>query len=291
MNDYERIASVIRFLDRHHTEQPDLAELAAAAGLSSFHFHRLFSTWAGVTPKDFLQCLTLEHVKQLLRDGGNVFDAAIDAGLSGPGRLHDLCVTLEAASPGEMKSGGAGIEIDYSFTQTPFGEALIAETKRGICHFSFVDVGGRDRVRNLLISDWPNAKLNRNDSRIAELSAIIFASTERPPSDRPLRAFVRGTPFQIRVWRALVQIPIGSLTTYGRLAEAIGQAKAARAVGSAVGANPISFIIPCHRVIRETGVLGNYGGGRIRKQVMVGWELSPRSLIAAGSRTHATAAA
>ena len=291
MNDYERIANVIRFLDRHHTEQPDLAELAAAAGLSPFHFHRLFSTWAGVTPKDFLQCLTLEHVKQLLRDGGNVFDAAIDAGLSGPGRLHDLCVTLEAASPGEMKNGGAGIEIDYSFTETPFGEALIAETKRGICHFSFVDVGGRDRVRNLLISDWPNAKLNRNDSRIAELSAKIFASTARPSSDRPLRAFVRGTTFQIRVWRALVQIPIGSLTTYGRLAEAIGQAKAARAVGSAVGANPISFIIPCHRVIRETGALGNYGGGRIRKRVMVGWELSPRSLIVAGSRTHATAAA
>lgn len=291
MNDYERVANVIRFLDRHHTEQPDLAELAAAAGLSPFHFHRLFSTWAGVTPKDFLQCLTFEHVKQLLRDGGNVFDAAINAGLSGPGRLHDLCVTLEAASPGEMKSGGAGIEIDYSFAETPFGEALIAETKRGICHFSFVDVGGRERGRNLLISDWPNAKLNRSDSRIAELSATIFASTARPSSDRPLRAFVRGTPFQVRVWRALLQIPIGSLTTYGRLAEAIGQAKAARAVGSAVGANPISFIIPCHRVIRETGALGNYGGGRIRKRVMVGWELSPRSLIAAGSRTHATAAA
>ena len=291
MNDYERVANVIRFLDRHHTEQPDLAELAAAAGLSPFHFHRLFSTWAGVTPKDFLQCLTFEHVKQLLRDGGNVFDAAINAGLSGPGRLHDLCVTLEAASPGEMKSGGAGVEIDYSFAETPFGEALIAETKRGICHFSFVDVGGRERGRNLLISDWPNAKLNRSDSRIAELSATIFASTARPSSDRPLRAFVRGTPFQVRVWRALLQIPIGSLTTYGRLAEAIGQAKAARAVGSAVGANPISFIIPCHRVIRETGALGNYGGGRIRKRVMVGWELSPRSLITAGSRTHATAAA
>jgi AraC family transcriptional regulator, regulatory protein of adaptative response / methylated-DNA-[protein]-cysteine methyltransferase len=277
MNDYERIANVIRFLDRHHTDQPDLNELAAAAGLSPFHFHRLFSAWAGVTPKDFLQCLTLEHVKQLLFDGHNVFDAALDAGLSGPGRLHDLCVTLEAASPGEMKNGGAGMQIDYGFAETPFGEALIAETKRGICHLSFVDVGGRERVLNLLTSDWPNAKLNRNDSRIAELAAAIFAASGRSTSDRPLRAFVRGTPFQIRVWRALLRIPTGSLTTYGRLAEAIGQSKAARAVGSAVGANPISFVIPCHRVIRETGALGNYGGGRIRKQVMVGWELSPRS--------------
>jgi AraC family transcriptional regulator of adaptative response/methylated-DNA-[protein]-cysteine methyltransferase len=276
MNDYERVANVIRFLDLHHTEQPDLNQLAATVGLSPFHFHRLFSTWAGVTPKDFLQCLTVEHVKQLLLDGRNIFDVALDAGLSGPGRLHDLCVTLEAASPGEMKNGGAGMQVEYGFAQTPFGEALIAETKRGICHLSFVDVGGRDRVGNLLASDWPNAKLNRNDSRIAELAATIFKPTARSTSRRPLRAFVRGTPFQLRVWRALLRVPVGSLTTYSRLAQAIGQSKAARAVGSAVGANPISFIIPCHRVIRETGALGNYGGGRIRKQVMVGWELAPR---------------
>jgi len=276
MNDYERIANVIRFLDRHHTDQPDLHQLAGFVGLSPFHFHRLFSQWAGVTPKDFLQCLTVEHVKQLLRDGENVFDTALDAGLSGPGRLHDLCVTLEAASPGEMKSGGAGMQIDYGFVDTPFGEALIAQSKRGICHLTFVDRRGRDGARDLLRSEWPNAKLNRSDAQMAELCAKIFTEL-RDGSARPnLRAFVRGTPFQIRVWRALLQIPLGSLTTYRRLAELIGQAKAARAVGSAVGANPISFIIPCHRVIRETGALGNYGGGRIRKQVMLGWELSPR---------------
>ena len=276
MNDYERIANVIRFLDRHHTDQPDLHQLAGFVGLSPFHFHRLFSQWAGVTPKDFLQCLTVEHVKQLLRDGENVFDTALDAGLSGPGRLHDLCVTLEAASPGEMKNGGAGMQIDYGFVDTPFGEALIAQSKRGICHLTFVDRRGRDGARDLLRSEWPNAKLNRSDAQMAELCAKIFTEL-RDGSARPnLRAFVRGTPFQIRVWRALLQIPLGSLTTYGRLAELIGQAKAARAVGSAVGANPISFIIPCHRVIRETGALGNYGGGRIRKQVMLGWELSPR---------------
>ena len=280
MNDYERVANVIRFLDRHHTDQPDLNQLASTAGLSPFHFHRLFSTWAGVTPKDFLQCLTVEHVKQLLLEGHNVFDAALDAGLSGPGRLHDLCVTLEAASPGEMKNGGAGMQIDYGFAETPFGEALIAETKRGICHLSFVDIGGRDRVRNLLTSDWPNAKLNRNDRRAAELASEIFAQSSDSQSRRPLRAFVRGTSFQLKVWRALLNIPSGSLTSYGRLSATINQPGAARAVGSAVGANPISFVIPCHRVIRETGALGNYGGGRIRKQVMLGWELSPRSASA-----------
>jgi AraC family transcriptional regulator of adaptative response/methylated-DNA-[protein]-cysteine methyltransferase len=274
MNDYERVATVIRFLDRHHTEQPDLAALANSAGLSPFHFHRLFSTWAGVTPKDFLQCLTLEHVKQLLSDGDSVFDAAINAGLSGPGRLHDLCVTLEAASPGEMKNGGAGIEIDYGFAETPFGEALIAETKRGVCHLSFVDQG-RNAAHEVLKSQWPNAKVRRNDARIAQLADKIF--NDRGETSNPrLRAFVRGTEFQLRVWRALLQVQAGSLTTYGRLAEAVGQTRAARAVGSAVGANPIAFIIPCHRVIRETGALGHYHWDPVRKRAIVGWELSFR---------------
>src|SRR5258708_7505497 len=270
MNDYERVANVIRFLDRHHTEQPDLNQLAAAAGLSPFHFHRLFSTWAGVTPKDVLQCLTLEHVKRLLSGGDNVFDAALNAGLSGPGRLHDLCVTLEAASPGEMKNGGAGMQIDYGFAETPFGEALIAETKRGVCYLSFVNGQGRHGARDLLTSEWPNAKLRRADQRAEELSGKIFAQPRENQSRRPLRAFVRGTPFQLRVWRALLQVPSGTLTTYGRLAEAIGQSQAARAVGSAVGANPIAFIIPCHRVIRETGALGNYNLDPVRIRAIVG---------------------
>src|SRR5205085_6441143 len=292
MNDYERVANVIRFLDRHHTEQPDLNQLATAAGLSPFHFHRLFSTWAGVTPKDFLQCLTLEHVKQLLLEGNNVLDAALDAGLSGPGRLHDLCVTLEAASPGEMKNGGAGMQIDYGFTETAFGEALIAETKRGICYLSFVNGNGRSDARDLLTSQWPNAKLHRSDGRIAELSGTIFIQGREGTSRRPLRAFVRGTPFQLRVWRALLRVPSGSLTTYGRLAQAIGQSQAARAVGSAVGANPIAFIIPCHRVIRETGALGNYHWDPIRKRAILGWELSSLNSIGTSGtdRIRATAA-
>jgi AraC family transcriptional regulator of adaptative response/methylated-DNA-[protein]-cysteine methyltransferase len=288
MNDYERVANVIRYLDRHHTEQPDLTELARGAGLSLFHFHRLFSTWAGVTPKDFLQCLTLEHVKALLRDGDSVLDAALSAGLSGPGRLHDLCVTLDAASPGEMKSGGAGIEIKYGFAETPFGWALIGETPRGICHLSFVNGQGRNHARNLLTSQWPNARLHRIDSRAEELSGKIFARPLNGESRPRLRAFVRGTPFRLRVWRALMRVPAGSLITYGRLSAAINQPQAARAVGNAVGANPIAFIIPCHRVIRETGVLGNYRWDPIRKRVIIAWEVS--APLVQNNRLQATAA-
>jgi AraC family transcriptional regulator of adaptative response/methylated-DNA-[protein]-cysteine methyltransferase len=290
MNDYERIAGVIRYLDRHHTSQPDLNSLAQSVGLSPFHFHRLFSSWAGITPKDFLQCLTLEHVKILLRRRDSILDAALNAGLSGPGRLHDLCVTLEAASPGEMKTGGAGITIDFGFVATPFGTALIGETARGICHLSFVDGNDRDSAARLLTEQWPAAKLRRNDKCAAELSKQIFTRPQTRALPR-LRAFIRGTPFQLRVWRALLRLPSGALTTYGRLSAAIDQPGAARAVGTAVGANPIAFIIPCHRVIRETGVLGNYRWDPIRKRAMIGWELAAHhSLLAARDRIHATAA-
>jgi AraC family transcriptional regulator of adaptative response/methylated-DNA-[protein]-cysteine methyltransferase len=274
MNDYERIATVIRYLDRHHTDQPDLNALSQNAGLSPFHFHRLFSNWAGVTPKDFLQCLTLEHVKALLREGDSILDAALGAGLSGPGRLHDLCVTLEAASPGEMKSGGAGLQIDYGFAKTPFGEALIGETARGLCHLSFTDGHGRNGAADLLATEWPNAKLHRTDERAGDLAEKIFAHAAHNRSHPRLRAFVRGTPFQLRVWHALLRVPPGALTSYGRLAAVLNQPTAARAVGSAVGANPLAFIIPCHRVIRETGVLGNYRWDPVRKRAILGWELA-----------------
>jgi len=273
MNDYERIASVIRYLDRHHTNQPDLNVLAQSVGLSPFHFHRLFSTWAGITPKDFLQCLTLEHARSLLQKGDNVLDTALSAGLSGPGRLHDLCVALEAASPGEMKAGGADLTIDYGFAMTPFGEALIGETARGICHLSFLDGERRGGARRLLFDQWPAAKLQRNDKHAAELAGQIFMRRENETRPR-LRAFVRGTAFQLRVWRALLQVPAGALTSYGRLSAAIEQPSAARAVGSAVGANPVAFLIPCHRVIRETGVLGNYRWDPIRKRAILAWELA-----------------
>jgi AraC family transcriptional regulator of adaptative response/methylated-DNA-[protein]-cysteine methyltransferase len=290
MNDYERIAAVIRYLDRHHANQPDLNALAQSVGLSVFHFHRLFSTWAGVTPKDFLQCLTLEHVKTLLREGDTVLDAAVNAGLSGPGRLHDLCVTLEAASPGEMKTGGAGLQIEYGFAETPFGEALIAETVRGVCHLSFANGSACSDARALLAAEWPNAKLCRTDQRAGELSHKIFTRPAENKSRPHLRAFVRGTAFQLRVWRALLRVPPGALTSYGRLAAVLNQPTAARAVGSAVGANPLAFIIPCHRVIHETGALGNYRWDPIRKRAMLGCELASAPFSSAGTdRVHVAA--
>jgi AraC family transcriptional regulator of adaptative response/methylated-DNA-[protein]-cysteine methyltransferase len=274
MNDYERIAQVIRFLDECHTEQPALTALAERTGLSQFHFHRLFSTWAGITPKDFLQCLTLAHAKELLRGGGSVLDVALESGLSGPGRLHDLCVNLEAASPGELKSGGAGWTISFGSADSQFGKCLIAESPRGICHLAFVESENDKAALAELQKDWPQAKLKRDDSAAARLAARIFARPADWHSQPNLRAFVRGTPFQVHVWRALLQVQPGTLTSYGRLATAIGKPAAARAVGTAVGQNPPAYLIPCHRVIRETGVVGNYRWGPIRKRAIIAWESS-----------------
>ena len=277
MSDYERIARVIRYLDAHHAEQPNLAKLAAHLGLSTAHFHRLFRKWAGVTPKDFLQSLSLAHVKELLRDGASVLDTALAAGFSGPGRLHDLCVTLESASPGELKSGGEGWTIIFGFAATPFGECSLGRGPRGICHLAFVDGENRQGAQAALRGAWPKAKLTRNDQASAQLAATIFRRVEAEAKGPRLRAFVRGSVFQVRVWNALLRVPPGSLVTYGRLAATIGQPSAARAVGSAVGSNPVAYLIPCHRVIRETGVIGDYHWGRVRKQAILAWETAPHS--------------
>jgi O-6-methylguanine DNA methyltransferase len=275
MNDYTRIAIVIRYLDQHQSEQPDLTSLAGIAGLSPFHFHRLFTRWAAITPKDFLQCLTANRVKEALRNGARVLDTALDAGLSGPGRLHDLCVNLEAASPGEIQAGGLGWELRAGFGDSPFGKCLIAESPRGICHLSFVDETDEPAAWKNLENDWPNAVLVRNDSFARKTLNNVFNRSPDAPS--PLKMFVRGTAFQIRVWRALLELPAGRLITYGTLAEKIGQASAARAVGTAVGSNPIAYLIPCHRVIRETGIVGNYRWGRERKRIMLAHELACKS--------------
>lgn len=278
MTDYERIALVIRYLDEHHTEQPDLATLAEYLGLSRFHFHRLFFNWAAITPKDFLQCLTLAHAKEMLRQGKSVLDAALISGLSGPGRLHDLCVTLEAASPGELKSGGKGWTITTGFADSPFGGCLVGEGPRGICHLSFiVSQDGRAEWAELQ-KDWPLARLRRDDAAAALIAGRIFARPGQLPSGAPLRAFAQGTPFQVRVWRALLQVPPGSLVSYGHLASALGQPAAARAVGTAVGRNPLSYLVPCHRVIRATGVLGDYHWGRGRKRALIAWECAPQTI-------------
>jgi AraC family transcriptional regulator of adaptative response/methylated-DNA-[protein]-cysteine methyltransferase len=273
VNDYERVASIIRYLAAHQQQQPGLADLAHLSGLSVSHFHRLFSTWAGVTPKDFLQCLTVEHVKQSLQRGKSVLSTAVDAGLSGPGRLHDLVVTLEAASPGELKSGGAGWEILAGFGNSPFGACLVAEGPRGICHLAFVD-SGRSAAWRELGKEWPHARLVRDDPMAIGRIHQIFTEPTNGTAEPALRAFVRGTSFQVQVWRALLRVPPGQLVSYGRIASCIRQPAACRAVGSAVGANPIAFLIPCHRVIRESGAVGEYRWGSVRKRTMVAWEAS-----------------
>jgi AraC family transcriptional regulator of adaptative response/methylated-DNA-[protein]-cysteine methyltransferase len=271
MDAYTRIAHVIRYLDRHRTEQPDLATLARAVGLSPSHFHRLFSAWAGITPKDFLQCLTLDHARALLRRGDSVLDAALASGLSGPGRLHDLCVNLDAATPGEVKSGGAGWTLTLGFADSPFGTCLVAVGPRGVCHLAFVESADGEAELAALQTAWPRAGLQRDDLAAARLAQGIFAQPP-PQAQAPLRAFVQGTAFQVRVWRALLAVPPSSLVSYGRLAAALGQPGAARAVGNAVAQNPLAFLIPCHRVIRETGAVGQYRWGTERKRALLAWE-------------------
>ncbi len=273
MNDYQRIAAVIRYIDEHRTGQPSLDELAAQAGLSPFHFHRLFSAWAGVTPKDFLQCLTLAHARQLLREGESVLDAAFAAGLSGPGRLHDLTVSLDAATPGEIKSGGQGWTLRAGFADSPFGDCLVAESPRGICHVSFLQDGStRESALLALQAEWPHAVLHRDDAVAVNAVSTMFVPPHERRRGRSLRILVRGSLFQVRVWRALLAIPEGSLASYGGLAAGIGAPAAARAVGSAVAKNNIAWLIPCHRVIRETGVVGEYRWGSDRKRAMLAWE-------------------
>jgi AraC family transcriptional regulator of adaptative response/methylated-DNA-[protein]-cysteine methyltransferase len=275
MNDYERIARVIRYLDQHHTEQPDLATLADYVGLSQFHFHRLFRDWAAITPKDFLQCLTQSHARQLLREGNSVLDASMNSGLSGPGRLHDLCVKLEAASPGEVKSGGEGWTIVFGFADSPFGTCLIGESPRGICHLVFVesDDGLADRAR--LRADWPLARLLRDDAAATRLANRVFERTTSSSSGPVLRAYVTGSAFQLQVWRALLRVRPGTLISYGHLAKALGKPAAARTVGTAVAKNSLAYLIPCHRVIRETGVISHYRWGQDRKRAILAWESAP----------------
>jgi AraC family transcriptional regulator, regulatory protein of adaptative response / methylated-DNA-[protein]-cysteine methyltransferase len=269
VNDYDRIASLIRYLDEHHSAQPALGDLAVAAGLSESHFHRLFRRWAGITPKDFLQCLTAEHAKKCLRESASVLDAALDSGLSGPGRLHDLLVTIEAASPGEFKSGGCGLSIEWGFVESPFGLCSLGWNSRGLCHIAFHDVPQKPALPASLRDDWPKAVFTRNDRAARRLAKTIFNSDA---STATLKAFVRATPFQLKVWRALLRIPEGCVASYGWIARAVGHEKAVRAVGSACGANPIAWLIPCHRVIRETGIVQGYRWSQTRKRALLAFE-------------------
>lgn len=267
--DYERIARAIDYLRRHAEDQPDLAAAARHVNLSEHHFQRVFTRWAGVSPKRFLQYLTVEHAKSRLATAHGVLDVAGTVGLSGPGRLHDLFVTLEAMTPGEYKAGGAGLAIQYGVHETPFGRSLIAMTARGICGLQFIDdeKSGIERLR----CEWPGAELRPNPAATAPVAERLFGPIASRPGEA-LALLVKGSNFQVKVWRALLDLPFGSLATYGSIATRIGVPSAARAVGTAVGVNPVAWLIPCHRVIRESGALGGYRWGMERKAAMLGWE-------------------
>lgn len=268
--DFTRIARAIDFIDRHFREQPRLAAIASHVGLSEFHFNRLFRRWAGVTPKQYLAHVTACAARSALADNVPVLEAAHEVGLSGPGRLHDLVVTLHALTPGEIKALGAGVTIRYGFSATPFGSALIAETARGLCHLAFVDVGEEVVAVERLRVAWPRAELVRDDAQGARTAARIWSGSREGAAPMPL--LVSGTNFQLSVWRALLALGAKERVTYQDLARAIGASGSERAVGNAVGANPIAWLIPCHHVLRKSGALGGYRWGEERKRAMLAWE-------------------
>jgi AraC family transcriptional regulator, regulatory protein of adaptative response / methylated-DNA-[protein]-cysteine methyltransferase len=269
---YERIAKAIAFIRQYHLTQPDLTTVAQHVGLSEYHFQRLFTQWAGISPKRFLQYLTLEYAKSKINQSKSLLDLALDAGLSSPGRLHDLFVNLEAMSPGEYKAGGIGLQIYYGIHNTPFGKALIATTARGVCNLHFFDLADEQKAEQIIRRSWSNAEIIHDQHATQALSEEIFDLTIR--YQKPLTLLVKGTNFQIQVWRGLLQIPFGGMTTYQTVAEIIGRPTAARAVGNAVSKNPIGYLIPCHRVILGSGELGDYRWGSDRKTTILGWEAS-----------------
>ena len=271
-SDLSRVAQAIDWLCQDYENPPSLSQLSERLGLSSSHFQRLFSKYAGISPKQFTQQLALADAKERLRSGNNVLDTALDTGLSGPGRLHDLFVTIEAVTPGEYKSGGIGVELAWGIHETLFGKVLLAVSERGLSALFFMQEEPSSLTEALqdLQSRWPAAELIEDPSRTEAYHEAIFG--EQTDTHSPLKVWVRGTNFQIQVWRALLSIKPGQLSSYGALAESIGKPKAARAVGSAVGANPISLIIPCHRILRENGAIGGYHWGLERKRSILAWE-------------------
>ena len=276
--DYHRVARGIGYIAAHFRESPALEDVAAAAHVSPFHFQRMFTAWAGVSPKNFARYLSLDHARAALRDGGtSLLDTALDAGLSGPGRLHDLFVRIEGMTPGDFARGGSGLAIRYGFADSLFGRLLVASTDRGICHMAFEDDAGAalDRLRRL----FPAAEIMAGDDRLHD-NALAALAGDWSGAD-PIRLHLRGTPFQMKVWEALLRIPSGTLAGYGDVATAIGRPTAARAVANAIAANPVAVLIPCHRVIRQSGHIGGYAWGRARKQALIGREAAARDLAAA----------
>jgi len=267
MTDYERIKKAIEFIRSNFQQQPDLDAVAKEVYLSPFHFQRLFKDWAGVSPKKFLQYISLQHAKKLLQDH-TVTDTAFETGLSGSSRLHDLFISIEGMTPGEYKNGGEQLKINYSFAETPFGNIIVASTPKGICHLAFAD-DEKEALKQLQLQ-FPKAKFRQVVDTIQQNALFIFTQDWRDLSK--IKLHLKGTPFQIKVWEALLKIPMGDVSTYSGIANTINNPNASRAVGTAIGDNPVAFLIPCHRVIRSTGDFGQYHWGSIRKTAMIGWE-------------------
>ncbi len=264
--DYARIARAIEFIAAHGLRQPSLDEIAAAVNTSPYHFQRLFTRWSGISPKRFLGYLTLDHAKRALAANASVLDAALDAGLSGPSRLHDLFVSFEAVTPGEFKAGGAGLTIRYGIHDGPFGRFVVGTTERGICALEFNEEATTATAEACLGKRWPLARLERDQTGTTALAARLFSGA------KGLRLWCQGSNFQIKVWTALMRVPPGGLVSYRQLAAAIGQPNASRAVGNALAGNPIAVLIPCHRVIRGTGLFDDYKWGAPRKRALIAWE-------------------
>ena len=269
--DFERIEKAIQFVESNYHQQPELETIAGHIGISEYHFQRLFKRWVGISPKRFLQFITKENAKKLLLKSENLLEVAFKTGLSGSGRLHDLFVNCEAMTPGEYREKGAGLQINFAYHMTPFGECLIGVTDRGICGIYFIHQGNREHYFRVLQKTWPQAELINNSNNTQPVLKAIF-DPEAWSKSNPFQLFVRGTNFQIKVWEALLQIPEGMVLTYEDIAAKIGNPNAVRAVGSAVAKNPISYLIPCHRIIRKIGEFGNYQGGPARKKAILAWE-------------------
>jgi len=270
-SDYGAVKNVLSFLKDNWRDQPSLDELAEEAGLSSHQLHRLFTRWAGISPKDFLQALTLDHARTMLRQQESVLDTAMEVGLSGPSRLHDLFVTHEGVTPGTYKARGEGLVVSHGFHASPFGRALVMMAEGRLCGLAFADEGDEKKVLADMTARWPRARFVNEERATGALAQRIFNASEWR-ADRPLRVVMIGSDFEIRVWEQLLAIPMGRAASYGGLARAVGSPRAARAVGAAVGRNPLSFVVPCHRVLGATGALTGYHWGIARKRAMLGWE-------------------
>lgn len=267
--DYQRIAKAIEYIQNHFKTQPDLDEVADFVGLSSAHFQKMFTDWAGTSPKKFLQFISIEHAKNLLKDEKEtLFNTALETGFSSTSRLHDLFVNIEGMTPAEYKNGGKNLKINYSFAESKFGKLIVASTLKGVCYMAFEEDEAVAKIN--LMKRFPNAEFIQQTDDLQKKAWSIFSQDWK--NLKTVKLHLKGTEFQLKVWESLLKIPMGKLSTYGNLAEEIGNSKASRAVGTAIGSNPVAFLIPCHRVIQSTGKIGGYMWGRERKQMIIGWE-------------------